>query len=306
MDKLHTKQVGYNILSLIALVLSVVFAFRAALVYNTFFFAFSHDILFSEAIAVIVFIAITALSFVISIHWENDDKLHWAIAVIVLFHDVGGMLYVMYAHQSLDYHNVMLDNITLAVCVFSALPVLIGMRLEKMYKELEPEREQLFQDWVNNFERLLERRGAGLYEQLTRNPKILIHHSPPQLQKVLQDKGMTLVVDTVEDKFLWVIPRTKLKASVSGIKETSLPENAQTNTRESDVEIKKVGFPDRFLEEPTDTFEEDEVPLNFPMRAGITQEVQTARPAKDILNQQTPSTKATALKTTGNFRSQPK
>lgn len=282
MEKLHTKRAAYNVAAFVALGLSLFFAWRASIVYYELFYPVTGQLL-STLLALVVLVTITSLSFIVSTHWDNQNWLNYAFAGIIVVHDIGGIIYVAYAHRAFEWASVY-TIVTGVACILSTTPFLIGVWMESLVKELEAERNELHTSFVNGYERQLTQGATRLYAQLATDARVLIHYAPDSLKNALESKGLTLQVKEEVSRLLKI---KKLVASVGTKTGTSTPDIPSIAAPVAIEQPERIEKKTKILEEGA--FDEDSgsvvMPLNFPMREG-TQVIQETSPARSILNQE--------------------
>lgn len=177
LDAAHSVRMQYYMLLLALLGMEAFFSTRASTVY--------YDILSTrmtavevDVVAVIVFVAIFLCGYMVASHGIKKASGEWDwgniwLAVLVVVHDITGVVYLNYgpgSNGSTDWASI---SITVGMCAFSLVPFVMGSRAEKLRPELEAELDQEVETFTNAATRTIKRRAVDRVLRLANRTDVI-------------------------------------------------------------------------------------------------------------------------------------
>lgn len=177
LDAAHSVRTQYYMLLLALLGMEAFFSTRASTVY--------YDILSTrmtavevDVVAVIVFMAIFLCGYMVASHGirKADGTWDWGniwLAVLVVVHDITGVVYLNYGPGSTGSTDPASISITVGMCAFSLVPFAMGSRAEKLRPDLERELDQEVETFTNAATRTIKRRAVDRVLRLANRTDVI-------------------------------------------------------------------------------------------------------------------------------------
>lgn len=183
--RLHTKEVSYYLLAMVSLGASLLFSYRAAIVYYTVFLPMAGHLV-SLGFGIFIFFALGVSEFVASLQWSKKAR-NWAVIAIVIIHDAGSIFYAIFTYQGWSF---ILLGLGIGMTAVSALPFLFGHWMQEFVPYLETERNQRHADWLSGFQRRMEKKAVKTYEKEVKgNAATLKRFAPTHIQQLVEGTG---------------------------------------------------------------------------------------------------------------------
>lgn len=188
LTRLHTKEVSYYLLAIVSLGASLLFSYRAAIVYYTVFLPMAGHVV-AFGFGGLVFLTLGIAEFVASLQWSKKQR-NWFVIIIVLIHDGGSIFYSIFTYEGASFLIFILGVGMTVICI---LPFVFGHWMQEFVPYLEREREERHADWKASFNRRLETNAIKQYEkEIKADREKLKRFAPAHIISLVEGTGKAI------------------------------------------------------------------------------------------------------------------